>query len=693
MKEPSILEYLQSVLKGQRPKRIEEYFQVDETKRSETPEKNRNHPKWQISWSMIAGCLFAMGAQYILENNRNNTGLAIILYGISALFLWKSCDTSFFEGFFSKVKAKAGSFNIAINPTYFLICFVFMIAAFLSFKDNRFTGWNVVLWAGALVFCVLSFWDERQKNQNKKRKPKKIIHIFLLIVTFSIAIFYRCYLLNQIPGEMFSDHAEKLLDIMDVLNGKYSIFFTRNTGREPLQFYLTAAIIRIFQTGIRFISLKIGMVLAGILTLPFIYLFGKQVANKWVGLIAMFLAGIAYWPNVISRVALRFSLYPLFTAPVLYYLFKGLQSKNRNDLILCGLFLGLGLHGYSPARILPVLVIAVFLLYWLHQKPLKITQIDFAQITVVAFCALMVFLPLLRYFIENPEYFNYRALSRLTPMENELEGSVVQIFLSNFWKSAVMFFYDNGQIWVHSIPHRPALDLVSAACVFIGCIVTLKQYFTFRKWEGLALLLSIPILLMPSILSLAFPDENPSLNRSGGAMVPIFVLAGIGLFSFARGVFHKKTPILRRIILGLLIAIAILFSMQQNYSLVFEEYSNQYIRNAWNTTEIGNAIAEFVSQGNSYENAYVVPFPHWVDTRLVGINAGFPWKDYALWPEDFEQTTGQAGKLLFIIKPEDGMSLEQLKQVHPAGLEEMVHSKVPDKNFIIYTVKDQNQGN
>lgn len=257
----------------------------------------------------------------------------------------------------------------------------------------------------------------------------------------------------------------------------------------------------------------------------------------------------------------------------------------------------------------------------------------------------------------------------------------------------VMFFYDNGQIWVHSIPHRPALDFVSAACVFVGCIVTIKHSIASRKWEESALLFSIPILLMPSVLSLAFPDENPSLNRSGGAIVPIFVLAGIGFFYFARGVFNKRNPILRRILLGLLVVSAILFSMQQNYSLVFEEYSDQFIRNAWNTTEIGRAIAEFVSQGNPYENAFVVPFPHWVDTRLVGINAGFPWKDYALWPEDFEQTSNQMGKLLFVLKPEDDKSLELLKRVHPIGLEEIVHSKVAGKNFIIYTVNNQNQGN
>ena len=168
---------------------------------------------------------------------------------------------------------------------------------------------------------------------------------------------------------MFSDHAEKLLDVMDVLNGKTSIFFVRNTGREAFQFYLTAAIINLFHTGISFLSLKLGTVAGGLITLPFIYLLAKEMTNKWVGLLAMLLAGAAYWPNVISRVALRYTLYPLFTAPVMFFLFRGLKRRSRNDLIVSGLLLGLGLHGYSPVRILPVYVVLVFVMYWLHTRP------------------------------------------------------------------------------------------------------------------------------------------------------------------------------------------------------------------------------------------------------------------------------------------------------------------------------------
>jgi uncharacterized membrane protein len=107
--------------------------------------------------------------------------------------------------------------------------------------------------------------------------------------------------------------------------------------------YLTAAVALIFGTGLSFISLKIGTALAGLVTLPFIYLLGKEVANRRVGLLAMAFAGVAYWPNVISRVALRFALYPLFVAPTLFFLVRGIRRQNSNDFIWAGFALGLAL--------------------------------------------------------------------------------------------------------------------------------------------------------------------------------------------------------------------------------------------------------------------------------------------------------------------------------------------------------------
>ena len=108
-----------------------------------------------------------------------------------------------------------------------------------------------------------------------------------------------------------------------------------------------------------------------------------------------------------------------------------------------------------------------------------------------------------------------------------------------------MFNFDDGEIWVHSVTHRPALDIVSAALFAIGVVLVVVRYIRNRHWLDLFLLVSIPLLLMPSILSLAFPGENPALNRAGGAYIPAFLIGAMALDGLATAIGLGK-PALNR---------------------------------------------------------------------------------------------------------------------------------------------------
>jgi len=168
----------------------------------------------------------------------------------------------------------------------------------VEFRGDLFNALNLFIWLVALGFgavCALASGSLESFRSRIKRltaflkNPRIDIHItpwfWLGLVVAGVALFFRYFWLNQVPGEMFSDHAEKLLDVSDILNGKYSIFFPRNTGREAIQMYLTATIATVLKTGLSFISLKLGTTLAGILTLPYIYKLGKEIGNRWVAIL------------------------------------------------------------------------------------------------------------------------------------------------------------------------------------------------------------------------------------------------------------------------------------------------------------------------------------------------------------------------------------------------------------------------
>lgn len=708
MEEPSVLDYLKSKINPRSHKKIsipllepseesngeESWEEIEEDFITPEPREKSSFP-----WRSILALTLAVLAQFVLEPPVKNINVAIFLYTFSFGFLvWAIIREGWIEK--TQYKNETGPMLQDVILSHLILSLILGAVTFLAFGEHKFKTFGTTVWFLSIIFLVWSLWTRKEKAKNGWQKivsfyKNRVLVIripfwfWFLLAAFSLSAFFRFSQLGMIPGEMFSDHAEKLIDVSDVLEGNYWVFFPRNTGREAIQMYLTAAVSIIFGTGLSFMSLKIGTTLAGFFTLPYIYLLGKEIGNRWIGLFAVTLAGIAYWPNVISRVGLRFPLYPLFIAPTLYYFIRGLRNSNRNDFLLSGIALGLSLHGYSPARFFPLVLIFGLILYLIHEQSRgKRFQVILAFL-FLTLITILVFMPLLRYWFEEPTMFGYRALTRMGTVEREYPGPVLSIFLGNLWDALTMFFWDNGNIWVHSVPGRPALDVISAALFFIGMIYLMFRYIKNRNWLDLFLLISIPLLMMPSVLSLAFPDENPSLNRTGGAIIPVFLVAAIALeriLSRIAVMMKARRGTLMAAILGIVL---IGFSVNQNYDLVFNQYKTQFLAGAWNTSEIGRVIRGFADSIGRPETAYVVPFPHWVDTRLVGINAGFPDRDYALWPERFSETISEHGAKLFIVKPEDYQSLEMLTDLYEEGKISLHPSPLVGKDFWMFYVPPQ----
>ena len=576
--------------------------------------------------------------------------------------------------------------------------------AFAILQNNLFTTANVIIWLLAIFYFCRAFW---LKNPARSSVFESIASFFkrktwtfsvsrwmlLLLAATALVFFFRFTQTANVPPEPFSDHAEKILDVFDVSRGETHIFFIRNTGREGFQMYWTLFIANLFGTGLSFLSLKLGTAILGFLTLPFIYLLGKEIGGPRVGLIAFVLAGIAYWPNVISRIGLRFPLYPLFAAPTLLYLIRGLRTRNRNDFILSGLFLGLGLHGYSPMRIVPFVVIAAFVLYWMHSQSNGARRELIIWLVILGLTSVLVFLPLLRYWADNPNEFGFRALSRLGSVERSLSGPAYQIFASNVVKGLKMYNFDDGEIWVNSIPHRTALDIVTGALFVLGVALILIRYLRRRHWLDLFLLLSIPLLQLPSTLSLAFPGENPALNRAGGAYVPAFIISGMALDGLLTSLTGGKT---RQVIKWLLAGILLFASARQNYVLVFDTFYKSFRQGAWNTSDMGKQIHEFEQTYGRTDTVWIVPFPYWVDTRLPAVWAGIPNRDMAMWRENLPGTVELSGPKMFMVKANlddpnwnDQESLDVLISLYPSGQLHMFNSDIPNHDFWIFMVPEK----
>jgi 4-amino-4-deoxy-L-arabinose transferase-like glycosyltransferase len=706
--EPSVLDYIKGRLfPGRNPEvEIPETeilnFVRNTTEESPVVKKVKPEKKQQqtsrVFWQFLLALIMLIVGQKLLEPPTPSVPIALFFWGCAlALLIWHWFHGRFETDLYPYEDNETGEQTFRL---FFLwLSLLIGIAALVMFSKNRFTGTNTSLWLASIISLLICItpgikWKQVMQTFSSlyKRTLETGFHIqltpWLLFTLLSLILvfFFRFFRLDQVPLEMISDHAEKLLDINDVLSGTFPIFFVRNTGREGFQMYLCAAVELLFGTGISFITLKIGTAIMGLFTAVYMYFLGKETGNRWVGLFAFILCGIGYWPNVISRIGLRFTLYAAFTAPALYYFFKGMRRKRWSDLILSGISIGIGLGGYSPYRVVPVLIILGVVLYLLHHWNSQKQRFAIIGLAVVGIGAFILFLPTLRYILDQPGIFAYRALTRTGSLERPLPGPAWQIFLNNLWLAVIMPFWKNGSIWAHSIPYRPALDVVTGGLYLLGIVVSILRYVQHKDWRIPFILLSIPFLMLPSVFSLAFPGENPSLNRTAGALVPIFLVAAMGLDTILQNIKRQLSGLNGSLITAFICGLILITSMTQNYNLVFVEYNNNYAQNSLNTSQIGKVVRSFIDLYEDPNSVYVVGYPYWVDTRLVAMNAGFATRDFAIWPDHFIDTVANKRSKLFIINQKDTKSLDQLRQLYPDYYETLYIDVVPTNNFIVFLV-------
>jgi len=714
--EPSVLDYIKSLFRSggeriQLPKFVEQPAISDQqlavSESSTVEESQPINTQTPFPWRSLLALGLALLGQRFFEPPPTAIPFGIGLYIVAfsalgwAIYRGEWNLTSHANGSDESDPLTYRRWNLVLGVTLGLI-------AFTMLGGNLFTKTNVTVWLAAVALFTSAFWisdpNRRSLFNNmgdffKDGFTIKFSAWTLLLITATVLVlFFRFYGTESVPPEPFSDQAEKIFDVYDVSQGQTHIFFIRNTGREGFQMYWTLLVANVFNTGLSFLSLKLGTAILGFLTLPFMYLLGKEIGGPRVGFFAFVLTGIGYWPNVISRIGLRFPLYPLFAAPTLLYLIRGLRTRNRNDFLLAGLFLGLGLHGYSPMRIVPLVVIAAFAIYWLHSKSSTSRRDLPIWLAMLGLVALMVFLPLLRYWTENPDTFGFRAFSRIGSVERPLPGPPLEIFSSNVLKGLEMYNFDDGEIWVNSIPHRPAFDIVTGALFVLGVILILIRYIRNRHWLDLFLLISIPLLQLPSTLSLAFPGENPALNRAGGAYIPAFLIGAIALdgllISFGRGKpALSRVAASRTVIMYGLASILLLMSIRQNYNLVFDVFYNSFRQGAWNTSDMGKEIKQFEQIYGRTDTVWVVPFPYWVDTRLPAVWAGIPNRDMAMWRDDLPKSVAIPGPKMFIVKANledpntnDQDTLDVLQALYPNGLLRLFDSDISGHDFWIFLV-------
>lgn len=667
--------------------------------------------QWWVGVLLVGGVVLALvGQRLVVEDGTTLLGVAAFAVAI-VLFLLP---------LFGQAPAgnKSKPIDISDQPLIkrarskllfgSLVCLL-VVLAYTGFANNNMVG-GLWYWLVGMVYWValwgdvpagywrVSYW----RNKLSQTDPKIILALVLIT---ALAIFFRAFRLDAVPIEMTSDHPEKLLDVYDVLSGQYPVFFERNTGREAFQFYLTAALIAYTPLEISHLALKVGTAIFGIITVPMTYWLGKVWYGRGVGLLAAFFLAISHWHVAITRVGLRFPFTAAFAVPALYFLLRALRHNRRNDWLAAGFVLGLGLHTYTAIRIVPVLFIALVLLRaladmagWLFRRPVTpstsksspprhaLTFRYWFNGVLSGLTALLVFLPLFRYMLDRPDMFWLRSTSR--SVEGGPSGSALWgVFWGNVQNAMLMFNYKGDTVPINTIPLSPVLGWVSASFFVLGLAYVLGRLVRYRARRDVYLLVAFFLLILPSVLSLAFPQENPSVVRTGGAVPIVMIIVALPIVALAKRLWRAGLRPLA--VVG--IAALLIGATVDNYQWYFVEYDLNAVRSLWNASQMGEVVRAFLDSGGELRNVHHVPYPHWVDTRNIAITAGdITWRNtvedvdqFAIHGAVYEQ---ELAPKLYLVNLQDDESLNALRLAYPNGVVSPYDSARPGKDFVIYYV-------
>ena len=226
--------------------------------------------------------------------------------------------------------------------------------------------------------------------------------------------------------------------------------------------------------------------------------------------------------------------------------------------------------------------------------------------------------------------------------------------------------------------------------LIFGVMAALYRLFKRRDWPLLMAILSGIILLLPSILSLAFPNENPSVVRTAGAIPMVAVLVGLGLYAVTRAAKELGGARWGMWLAAPLLALILVATTVINYQRYFVGYYHSYQSSSQNSSEMADAMRGFVATGGDLNHIVVHAWPYWVDTRALALLMGNPdWQNTNVVLDrvtDLERLRDDPAPQMYLLHPSDAKGLQILQETFPPGYAVRRPSPIPGHDFVLFLV-------
>lgn len=368
----------------------------------------------------------------------------------------------------------------------------------------------------------------------------------LLLAAVALAALLRFYRLHQLPPGLWFDEAWISVAARDsAAAGTHPVYFAAPFGgMHPAVVYLTRLARGLLPGNL--LAIRYALAVIGTLTVPLTYFTLKVTFQldtpprsplpalrstlyppRFIPLLGTFILAITFPFLLFSRLGFE-SMLPA-PASALVFLSLALALRQRRHgrrghglFILTGLLLGLSLYTFDTARFLPI---ALTLAYWSYtlvhdRRPGPTTLFPFFLIVLAA---VLVFLPLGLYFLQNWGQFTQRMGVTTYNTFGPGADSVPLALLRNLGRTlgslSLPGFGD--MIARHNLPGRPIFDVFLSLLFWLGILSLVRHR---RRPSSLILGPWAGVMLLPVILT----DGVPTYTRLFGAMPALAGICAVG---------------------------------------------------------------------------------------------------------------------------------------------------------------------
>lgn len=341
-----------------------------------------------------------------------------------------------------------------------------------------------------------------------------------------LGTFLRLWDIATLPPGLNRDEISDIRIAETVRQGRVEVFYELGgEGREGLFPAVLAAVTGV--TGGGLIGYRMLSVWAGLLSLALMYALGKRLFGAPAGLAAMGLLAVNMLPILLSRVAVREAMLPMFFTAILLALALALPIYGRRTaagatpFAALGVLLGVGFY-IHPINFMITLLTMLFIAYVvISRQPLTRRTLSLTWFTVVVL--IVIATPYLTSSLQFPELAGAGrvfALNISTPLRSLIDGL-----------AGLLFAGDENATW--NLPGRPLIDLVSGLFVLVGLLTALRYW----RQPRFTLLLLGTLLLTPVAL---VRDSSPNFLHYATLLPLLALLFGLGVVTLYRSL-HNPT--------------------------------------------------------------------------------------------------------------------------------------------------------